>query len=298
MQPITSDRLRTLYTAFSTAFQGGLTGVSPTWNRIAMRIPSTTEANEYGWLEQLPRIREWIGDRVIHGIKASDYRLRNKPWEMTIGVDRDKIEDDNVGIFAALFQEMGRATAVFPDELVFGLAKNAFSTACYDGQFFFDSDHPVLDENGVAQSVSNTGGGSGTRWMLLDTSRPIKPFIFQERRAFDFVRMDAPTDEVVFNRKEYRYGVDGRGTAGFGLWQLAYGSRSTLNATNYAAARQAMMNMRGDYGRPLGVRPNLLVVPPSLETAAREILVNDRLASGATNTWQNTAELFVTEWLE
>lgn len=295
---ITSGNLRNLYTGFSTAFQGAFSGVAPAWNRVAMRVPSTTEANEYGWLEQLPRIREWLGDRVIHGIKASDYRLRNRPWELTIGVDRDKIEDDNVGVFTPLFEEMGRATAVFPDELVYGLAKDGFSTVCYDGQHFFDTDHPVLDADGNPQSVSNTGGGSGTRWMLLDTSRPIKPFIFQERRAFDFVRMDAPTDEVVFNRKEYRYGVDGRCTAGFGLWQLAYGSRSTLSATSYATARAAMMNMKGDYGRPLGVRPNLLVVPPSLEGLAREILMNERLASGATNTWRNTADILVTEWLE
>lgn len=294
---ITSGNLRSLYTGFSAAFQGAFAGTTPMWNRVAMRVPSTTEANEYGWLEQLPRIREWLGDRVIHGIKASDYRLRNRPWELTIGVDRDKIEDDNLGIFAPLFAEMGRATAVFPDELVFGLAKDGFSTTCYDGQFFFDTDHPVLDENGVAQSVSNTGGGSGDRWMLLDTTRPVKPLIFQERRAFDFVRMDAPTDEVVFNRKEYRYGVDGRMVAGFGLWQLAYGSRSTLNAANYATARAAMQNMRGDNGRPLGIMPNLLVVPPSLEAAAREVLQAERNAAGATNIWRNTAEMMVTPWL-
>ena len=120
---ITSGNLRSLYTGFSAAFQGAFDNVAPVWNRVAMRVPSSTEANEYGWLEQLPRIREWLGDRVIHGIKASDYRLRNRPWELTIGVDRDKIEDDNVGVFTPLFAEMGRASSGF-DALHFEIRRS------------------------------------------------------------------------------------------------------------------------------------------------------------------------------
>lgn len=294
---INSGNLRSLYTGFSAAFQGGFSGAAPQWNRIALRAPSSTRSNEYGWMGSLPRIREWLGDRVVQNLDTHDYTIRNKSYELTIGVKRPDIEDDNIGIYTPLFTEMGRAAAVFPDELVFALLKAGFTTLCYDGQNFFDTDHPVLNEAGVATSVSNSGGGSGTGWYLLDTSRPIKPLIFQDRKAFDFVRMDAPTDEVVFTRDEYRYGVDGRCNVGFGLWQLAYGSKQTLDATAYGNARAAMMAMKGDYGRPLGVMPNLLVVPPSLEGAAREILQNERTTSGATNTWRGTADLMVVPWL-
>ncbi|WP_439596464.1 Mu-like prophage major head subunit gpT family protein [Falsiroseomonas sp.] len=294
---INSGNLRSLYTGFSAAFQVGLTGAPSQWRRIAMEVPSTTKANDYGWLKDLPKIREWIGERVLHNLETGDYRLVNKPWELTIGVDKDDIEDDNLGLYTPMFQQIGQNTAEFPDELVFEVAANAFSALCYDGQYFFDTDHPVVDENGVTQSVSNSGGGSGAPWMLLDTSRPMKPFIFQNRRAFDFVRMDAATDEAVFSHKKLRYGVDGRMVGGYGLWQLGYGSKQTLNAASYAAARAAMMGMRGDRGRKLNLRPNLLVVPPSLETAGREVLLRERDAAGATNIWQNTAELMVTPWL-
>lgn len=294
---INPGALRAAFTGFSSAFQGGFAGVQPQWRRVAMLAPSSTRMTQYGWLGQLPRIREWLGDRVIQNLDTHAYTIVNKPWELTIGVDRDDFEDDNLGIYTPLFGEMGRATAVFPDELVYALLKAGFTTLCYDGQYFFDTDHPVLDENGVQQSVSNSGGGAGAGWYLLDVSRPIMPLIFQQRRAFDFVRMDAPTDEVVFTQKKLRYGVDGRSNVGFGLWQLAYGSKQTLDAAAYAAARAAMLGRKGDYGRPLGVMPNLLVVPPSLEGAAREILMNERDASGATNEWRNTAELLVVPWL-
>lgn len=112
-----------------------------------------------------------------------------------------------------------------------------------------------------------------------------------------FVAKDSPTDANVFTKKQFLYGVDARWNVGFGFWQMAYGSKDTLDATNYEAARAALLGMKGDYGRPLGMRPNLLVVPPSLEGKAMELLNSERNAAGATNVWRNTAELMVVPWL-
>ncbi|KMO32486.1 Mu-like prophage major head subunit gpT family protein [Methylobacterium aquaticum] len=294
---VNSANLRTLYTSFSTAFQGGFTGVSPLYTRVAQTVPSSTRSNEYGWLGQLPRIREWIGDRVVQNLATQGYTIRNRSFESTIAVLRDDIDDDNLGIYAPLFQEFGRASATFPDELVWALLLAGFSTNCFDGQFFFDTDHPVLDAAGNTVSFANTDGGNGTAWFLMDTTRAIKPIIYQSRRPFELTRMDAPTDEAVFNRREYRYGTDGRCNVGFGFPQLAWGSRQTLDAAHYEAARVGLSTMKGDYGRPLGINGNLLVVPPQLEGAARKLVVNDFDAMGATNTWKGSAEVLVVPWL-
>lgn len=78
--------------------------------------------------------------------------------------------------------------------------------------------------------------------------------------------------------------ASGRANAGYGLWQLAHASRAPLNEENYAMARAAMMKRKGDKGRLLGVNPNLLVVPPSLEPVA--------------NAWAGTADLIVSPYLE
>ncbi len=162
-------------------------------------------------MNQLPRVREWLGDRVVQNVSTSGYTIRNRKFEQTVGVPRDDIEDDNLGLYAPLFAELGRSAAAFPDELLWPLVAAGFAAACYDGQYFFDSDHPVLDANGVAQSQSNTGGGSGTAWYLLDTSRMMKPFIFQDRKSMSqLIRKDQETDENVFNKGEFVYGVDGR----------------------------------------------------------------------------------------
>ncbi|MEM5789001.1 MAG: Mu-like prophage major head subunit gpT family protein, partial [Syntrophobacteraceae bacterium] len=111
------------------------------------------------------------------------------------------------------------------------------------------------------------------------------------------VSMDRPDDNEAFMRKKFRYGVDDRKNVGYGLWQLAYGSKQTLDATAYAAARAAMMSFKNESGVPLGIVPTHLVVPPTLESAGRGIVSVPTNAAGAANPWFNTAQLVVVPWL-
>lgn len=285
---INQASLNDLFVAFQAAFNTGFRDAKPLWDRIATLVPSGTRENHYAWLGQFPQLREWIGDRQIKDMTAHDYRIVNKTYEGTVGVPREDIEDDQFGIYAPLMQEMGFSAARHPDELIFALLAAGFTTLCYDGQNFFDTDHPV-----AGASVSNSGGGAGTAWFLLDVGRVLRPLIYQRRREYALQALLDPADESVFMRKEYRYGVDGRCNVGFGFWQQAYASKDTLNATNYAAARAAMQSFKSDEGRPLSINPNLLVVPPTLEGAGRAILLAERDASGATNIWKGSAELLM-----
>ncbi|TVR12154.1 MAG: hypothetical protein EA385_00120, partial [Salinarimonadaceae bacterium] len=284
---INASTLATLGVAFRANFQEGLGQHVPQWNEVATEVLSTTASNEYGWLGQFPSLRKWLGDRVVNRAAGHKYSIVNDQFELTVGVKRTHIEDDNVGIYAPMMREIGRAVAAHPDEMVFELLKRGFDEPCYDDQNFFDTDHPVLDKDGEPAPVSNTGGGSGAAWFLLDTSRALKPLILQVRKRAEFVARDRIDDDNVFHKGEFVYGTDCRDAVGFGFWQMAYGSKQTLNAASYAAARAALQNMKGDHGRPLGLTPNLLVVDPSLEGAALEILNAERNAAGATNVWRN-----------
>lgn len=294
---ITSAGLDALRVGFKTNFQGGLTQSTSLYSRVATVVPSGAKSERYGWLNKLPAIREWIGDRLIQNLSESDYEIKNRPFELTIGVDRDDIEDDTLGTYAPLFTEMGMQTANFPDTLVWPLLKAGFATKCYDGQYFFDTDHPVLNADGTVGSVANTDGGAGTPWFLLCTKRALKPVIYQQRKPFQFVAMDNPNDPNVFNKKEFQYGVDGRSNVGYGFWQFGWGSKQTLDAAHYETARAAVTGMKGDFGRPLGLVPDLLVVPPSLEGAGRTLLQSQLVNGGESNPWAGSAELLVVPWL-
>jgi phage major head subunit gpT-like protein len=289
---INQASLQAIYRSFSTIFQEAFTSVNSMYEKVAMVVPSTVRETTYAWLGAFPKMREWVGERQIKNLSLETYTIANKDWESTIEVDRNEIMDDAVGVYNPVIAELGRTAAVHPDELVFDLLSRGFVTTCYDSQYFFDTDHPV-----GAGTVSNHGGGAGTAWFLLDTTKSLKPLIFQSRKEVEFIAKDRPDDEHVFMKKKYLYGVDRRDNAGYGLWQLAFGSKQTLDATGYAAAREAMMSFKDSEGKPLGIMPSLLVVPPSLESEARELIVNDADASGATNKWQGTAELLVVPWL-
>ena len=290
---INRGTLDTLYTAFNAAFREGFGQAPADHERFTMRVTSMTSTEEYAWLGQWPGLKEWVGERVLRGIADHEYSIKNKKYESTIEVDRDKIEDDQYGVYSPMFREAGYASAAHPCELVYGLLKDGFTAKCFDGKAFFATDHPIDDDN----TQSNSGGGSGTPWFLIDTSRMIKPIIHQVRRPYTLTRMDDLDDENVFMRDQFLYGIDGRCNVGFGLWQLAYGSKQTLDSEAYRDARAAMLSFKADEGRPLGIMPNLLVVPPTLEEIAREVLMAERDAAGATNVWRGSAEFIVSPWL-
>ena len=270
---ITPQNLKTLFMGYKTSFQGGLNVAQSLYLQMATVVPSTTGTEEYSWLGQMPGMREWIGERVVHGIEAHGYSLKNKSFESTIAVPKTAIEDDTFGTFTPLMSEMGRAAAAHPDELTFGLLKDGVTVKCYDGKPFFASNHPVKNVNGKQESVSNADlGGNGPLWFVLDTSRSIKPVIFQDRKKPNFVAMTAETDPNVFSKSEFVYGVDSRCNVGFGFWQMAYASNQPLTADNVWKAINAIEECKGDGGRPLGLRATTLVVPTTLQRMANKLL--------------------------
>lgn len=291
---INAEALARVYTAFTAVFNNAFSGTQTWHERVAMTVPAQTRIMDYKFLLDFPMVREWIGDRQISSLEPKAYQVETKDWEVTIEVDRNDIEDSQLGLYNPIVAALAQEAKQHPDRLVAELLKSGASAACFDGQNFFDTDHPV-----GSGTAANYSAGASTAWYLLDTSRAIKPFIFQLRREVRLVRMDRADDEQVFMRKKFRYGVDYRGAAAFGLWQMAYCSSQELNATYYAMARAAMMSLTNAEGVPLGIRPNLLVVPPILEAPARELLnaqfiIGDPAAGGSkSNIWQGSADLLV-----
>lgn len=293
---INRANLSMLFTGYKASFQNAFAGITPDFMPFTLEVPSVNSVEQYGWLGNSTAFREWIGDRVIQNLALHDYSIKNKPFENTVGVPRENIEDDSFGLFNPLMGQLGQDSANHPSTLIYELLAGGFAGKCYDGQFFFDTDHPVTNKAGAEVSVSNFQGGSGTAWYLLDTSRVMKPVILQKRKNYNFVSMDKETDDNVFMRKEFIYGVDARLNAGYGLWQLAYASKETLDATSFNAAYAAMQNMTGDRGKKLGIKPALLVVPPTLRAKALEI-INAEQINGTTNINRNAVDVLVTPWL-
>lgn len=267
--------LRSLFTGYKANYAKGIKLVSPQFKTIAQVIPSGTERNQYNWLGTHPQMREWIGDRVINSIRSHQYTIENLSWENTLGVDADKISDDTHGVYSPLFERMGSATALHPDSLVWEQLNqgNAPTSLSYDGVRFLSDAHP--HESGTVQSnivLASDVATTGPRWYLADLSTSLKPVIFQERKKPQFVAKTAITDDSVFHRKQFLFGVDARYNVGYGMWQYIMACGGDLNETNFSTVWDAMVSRVADNGLPMHVRPTHLIVHPSMELEARRLM--------------------------
>lgn len=68
---------------------------------------------------------------------------------------------------------------------------------------------------------------------------------------------------------------------------------TALSATNWGVVRAAMRTYTGEDGEPLGVEPNLLVVPPQLEDTANTILTAEFGSNGSSNVQRGQASVMV-----
>ncbi len=295
---VNKDNLTAVFINLKTIFNKAFDAAPSLWEKTTMKVPSGSSQNDYAWLSRFPKMRKWLGDKVIKQLAAFKYTIVNDDWEATVEVDRNDVDDDNIGIYAPQAQEAGFSAKQLPDEIDAELKNNAFENLCYDGQFFYDTDHEVAgasvsnlgtatlsaattagaaasygaarlaimsfkddegrplglipdllevppaleataklllenekltDESpnpyrGTATLLVNPRLTSSTAWFLHVTSRPLKPYIYQERKAPVFVQQTGEETDNVFMRKKFRFGAEARAAGGYGLWQMSYGS--------------------------------------------------------------------------
>lgn len=284
-----AEILHAISTSLSAAFTRGLEGAKPQYLKIATVVPSGGASNTYAWLGDWPEIKEWIGERQFAELAKNGYVIVNKTWESSVKVKRESIEDDQVGQYGVIAQRIGQDTAVFPDKLSFPLLVAGFNTLCFDGQYFFDTDHPMAGS--TYSNIVGDGTETGEPWFLIDGSQVLKPIIFQPRREFSFTALDDFSNEHTFKNNEFLFGVDGRCEAGYGFWQTAVGSRAPLTVANYEKAVEILQGMQKDNGTPLGISPTELVVGKANRAAAKRIIDAMLVDGGDSNIYYKDVEI-------
>jgi len=298
---VNAENVQAIFWTLKTNFNNAFDAAPSTWEKLATKVPSSGRENIYAWLERFPRMQKWIGEKNAKALAAHGYTVVNDDWEATVEVDRNDIEDDQLGLYAPQAQNAGFSAKQLPDEIVIDLVNHGFANPCYDGQSFFSNAHvvagkavsnysnlplsiagqpaamktygavrtamrkitdeegrplninpnvllvpPALEDvanalmtnerlndgmpnpyKGTATVVVDARLTSDTAWFLLDTTKPIKPLIYQERKAPVFVQQIDPSSDNVFDRKKFKFGAEARAAGGYGFWQMAFGSDGT-----------------------------------------------------------------------
>lgn len=108
-------------------------------NGGADRLPGENEL--YAWLGQAPTPREFVGGRQPVQLAQNAYELANKRWESSITVPLLHWRKDKTGQIQVRIQELARRYGVHLARLISTLKLNGHSFLCYDGQYFYDTDH-------------------------------------------------------------------------------------------------------------------------------------------------------------
>ncbi len=138
----------------------------PAWvPRIAMRMDSDQPSETYKWLGMVPAMREWVDGPNAKGFTSNGVTIENKLFEASVAVNIDDIRRDKSGQFMARINELPGRAQQHRAKLLSDLIIAGESTACYDGQYFFDTDHSEDDsgtqDNDLVFDISDNGT-SGT----------------------------------------------------------------------------------------------------------------------------------------
>jgi phage major head subunit gpT-like protein len=125
------------------------------WTRLAMHFASNQESETYRWLGMVPQVREWVGGRKVRPLRSQGLTIVNKTWEATIRVDADEQRRDKTGQIMVRINELARRVATHPNKLLTTLMINGESTAGYDGQYFFDTDHSEGDSGTQSNDIAH-----------------------------------------------------------------------------------------------------------------------------------------------
>ncbi|WP_198598697.1 Mu-like prophage major head subunit gpT family protein [Vibrio europaeus] len=290
--------IEALFVSMNASFVKGVSRANPQWDKIATEVPSSGASNFYGWLKDLPEIKEWVGDRQLADVGKHGYAITNKTFESSISISRENVEDDQIGQYSVLAERFGDQVTMFPDKLAYPLLVAGFTTLCYDGQNYFDTDHPL--DTTPASTFSNVVGDpstdTGSPWFLIDNSQTLKPIVYQNRRPFVFKNMN-PTEEYTWFNNKFAAGTDGRCEVGFSFPQLAIGSKAALTEANYEAAVKQLGGMKRADGVPLGVRPTTLVVGYANRAAAKKLIERMLIEGGDTNVYFQDVEVIVSPFI-
>jgi phage major head subunit gpT-like protein len=232
------------------------------FRQLFMVIQSSTPEETFHFLRGVPRMREWLGDRKIKNISEVSFKVAVKKWESTISILREDVMFDKLGQVRVHLNQLGQAYPLHLTDYAIDLILGGFTANSYDGQFFFDTDHP--NYNGGTWSNRTTEPLSPTSW----TAAKQAPTRIRE---VDGGRYMGITYDLLL------YGPNSAGAVDtlFGTRELA-GGGTNIYYNQIPAERRIMVPELGDTGKwflfdtKRMIKPFILQIARSLEFTAMD----------------------------
>jgi len=184
------------------AFWQGFAALPSLFDGIASVEPSNADQETYAWLAYAAPVREFSGQRVKQGIPQVTYSIVNKKWEATTTFDYLVRKFGKNNVVAKNVMQMGQKAREHRDKLLTEQLQLGVSQVCYDGQFFFDTDHSerggaiyTTSQDNDKTSVAAAGSAVPTDLEFADAMRTAQSTLFgyKDGAGDPFWPGDAPT---------------------------------------------------------------------------------------------------------
>lgn len=131
-----------------------LEAANASWaGQLMTTIDSNQETETLAWLGNVPGMREWIGGKQAKTMLVHQYSISSKDWESTVEYHRRDLAEDKTGqLQSRLNEQMTRALG-HRTKLLSQLIANGATAVCYDGHYFFDTNHVDGDSGQMSNNI-------------------------------------------------------------------------------------------------------------------------------------------------
>lgn len=128
---------------------------------LCMKMTSDQAAETYAWLGQSPAMQEWLGGRSAKDLREFSFAITNKDFEATLEITVPEMRRAKSNAFDIRIADLANRVNAFPAKLATTLIIAAEAKVCYDGQYFFDTDHAEGD-SGTQDNDLTYAAATGT----------------------------------------------------------------------------------------------------------------------------------------
>jgi len=131
------------------------TATGAAWINLVSNLFNSDQASEtYPFLGQSPSMREWLGGRNPKALAGNSLTIVNKHYEATLAIAIKDMRRDKTAQIQARIQEFVDQDTRHWGSLLTDFILAAPSTPCYDGQYFFDTDHSEGDSGSQSNDIT------------------------------------------------------------------------------------------------------------------------------------------------
>jgi phage major head subunit gpT-like protein len=152
---INGATLESLRVGLQATFQTAFDETTPEWERFAQRMQTTNDTESFNWLEGMPTVKQWVDDAQFETFSADTWEISWEKWQAGIVVAREDIVDDKLGNVLPRIGDLGAVVRRHPGVRLFQKLKAGDSQVCFDGEYFFDTDHPGSQSNKITGALTS-----------------------------------------------------------------------------------------------------------------------------------------------